>query len=211
MAGFPHLPPNPTFRVMEIVQAVRWSDDGTAVQIIDQRELPAREVIRELRTLDDLCEAIRSLAVRGAPAIGIAGAMGLVASVQHLSGLRRNAFLERLHSAATAVNLRWALDRMLAVAADAEGEPMALLNRLRRESIEILDEDRAMCRRMGEHGAALIADGARVLTHCNTGALATGGIGSALAAVYVAVEQGKRVAVYEAALLRGNCRARVSP
>jgi methylthioribose-1-phosphate isomerase len=204
MAGFPHLPPNPTFRVMEIVQAVRWSDDGTAVQIIDQRELPAREVIRELRTLDDLCEAIRSLAVRGAPAIGIAGAMGLVASVQHLSGLRRNAFLERLHSAATAirstrptaVNLRWALDRMLAVAADAEGEPMALLNRLRRESIEILDEDRAMCRRMGEHGAALIADGARVLTHCNTGALATGGIGSALAAVYVAVEQGKRVAVY---------------
>jgi methylthioribose-1-phosphate isomerase len=118
MAGFPHLPPNPTFRVMEIVQAVRWSDDGTAVQIIDQRELPAREVIRELRTLDDLCEAIRSLAVRGAPAIGIAGAMGLVASVQHLSGLRRNAFLERLHSAATAirstrptaVNLRWALD-----------------------------------------------------------------------------------------------------
>jgi methylthioribose-1-phosphate isomerase len=212
---FSRPPQNPTFRIMDIVQAIRWSDDGTALRIIDQRELPAREVTRELRTLEDVCEAIRSLAVRGAPAIGIAAAMGLVVSVQDLSHLPRDSFLEHLRSAATsirstrptAVNLGWALDRMLAVAGTAEGEPTVVIDRLRAESSRILEDDRAMCRRIGQHGAALIPDGARVLTHCNTGALATGGIGTALAAVYVAVEQGKRLDVYAAEtrpLLQGS-------
>jgi methylthioribose-1-phosphate isomerase len=190
----------------EIVQAVRWSDDGVGVQIIDQRALPARETTLDLRTIDDVCDAIRTLAVRGAPAIGIAGAMGLVASMSVSRTLPRDAFLLRLCEAAeqiratrpTAANLGWALDRMLRAAASVTGESGStiVIERLRREATDILDEDCAMCRQIGEHGATLIPDGARVLTHCNTGALATGGIGTALAAIYVAHEQGKRVEVF---------------
>ncbi len=189
---------------MDIVQAVRWSDNGDAVRIIDQRQLPMREVMRDLRTLDDVCDAIRTLAVRGAPAIGVAGAMGLVVSMGRDVNLGRDAFLVRLRQNAeqiratrpTAVNLGWALDRMLGAAAQASGDGRAMIASIRRVASEILEEDRAMCRSIGEHGAALIPDGGRVLTHCNTGALATGGMGTALAAVYVAVEQGKRVHVF---------------
>jgi methylthioribose-1-phosphate isomerase len=96
----------------------------------------------------------------------------------------------------TAVNLAWAADRMLAVAKRCGLAGIGLRSLLRSEATRILDEDRAMCRRIGEHGASLIPDGARILTHCNTGALATGGIGTALAAIYVAVEQGKRIEVF---------------
>ncbi|HTE48191.1 MAG TPA: S-methyl-5-thioribose-1-phosphate isomerase [Gemmatimonadaceae bacterium] len=196
---------------MEIVQAVRWSDDGDGVRIIDQRQLPARETTRDLRTIDDVCEAIRTLAVRGAPAIGIAGAMGLVVSMRSSKDASTDVLVANLRVAGdrirgtrpTAVNLGWALDRMLRVAAESTTagavdatDSATLIARLKREATDILDEDRAMCRRIGEHGATMIGDGARVLTHCNTGALATGGIGTALAAVYVAVEQGKRVEVF---------------
>ena len=189
---------------MEIVQSVRWSDDGRAVRIIDQRALPGREVFRDLATTDDVCDAISTLAVRGAPAIGIAGAMGLVVAAASDAGRSRDALLERLRSAAarirstrrTAVNLGWALDRMLATAEQADGSPDRVVERLHDEATAILEEDRAMCRAIGRFGADLIPDGARVLTHCNAGALATGGIGTALAAIYTAVEQGKRVHVY---------------
>jgi methylthioribose-1-phosphate isomerase len=94
------------------------------------------------------------------------------------------------------VNLAWAVDRMLTVALERPLVGRELRGALIAEASRILDEDRAMCRRIGEHGARLIADGSSVITHCNTGALATGGIGTALAAVYVAVEQGKRVTVF---------------
>jgi methylthioribose-1-phosphate isomerase len=189
---------------MEIVQTVRWSDDGRAVRIIDQRALPANEVFRDLASMEDVCDAIATLAVRGAPAIGIAGAMGLVVTVEADPGRSRDELLERLRSAAgriratrrTAVNLGWALDRMLAIAEREDGPPGSVIERLRLEATAILDEDRAMCRAIGQFGAELIPDGARVLTHCNAGALATGGIGTALAAIYTAAEQGKRVHVY---------------
>ncbi|HEX2389777.1 MAG TPA: S-methyl-5-thioribose-1-phosphate isomerase, partial [Casimicrobiaceae bacterium] len=94
----------------------------------------------------------------------------------------------------TAVNLGWALDRMLAVV--ASHRRASLRDELRAEATRILDEDRAMCRRIGEYGATLIGDGSRILTHCNAGALATGGMGTALAAIYVAAQQGKRVDAY---------------
>jgi methylthioribose-1-phosphate isomerase len=190
---------------MSIIQAVRWTPDGDAVRIIDQRRLPVEEITRDLRTLDDVTDAIRTLAVRGAPAIGVAGAMGLVASMVAHVGEGDDAFRARLarHAAAiratrpTAVNLPWAIDRMRALAADAGAlAPVALLARLREEATAILEEDRAMCRRIGEAGLALVPDGARVLTHCNAGALATAGIGTALAPVYVAAEQGRRVEVW---------------
>jgi len=190
---------------MELIQPVAWSAGGSGVRILDQRQLPSREVYRDLHTIDDVCDAIRTLAVRGAPAIGIAGAMGLTLALNgaDAGGDARASVAsaaERIRvTRPTAVNLTWALDRMLSVVvAPGNGAPVrdTLRHALRAEATRILDEDRNMCRRMGEHGAALIPDGARVLTHCNAGALATGGMGTALAAVYVAVEQGKRVHVF---------------
>ena len=190
---------------MEIIEAVRWSPAGDAVRIIDQRRLPGELVHRDLSTLDDVCDAIRTLAVRGAPAIGVAAAMGLVASVApHASG-PPTAFRRRVreHGAAiratrpTAVNLPWAVDRLLARAeADGAGDATALLAGLRAEATAICEEDRRMCESIGRHGEPLLPDGARVLTHCNAGALATAGIGTALAPVYVAARAGRRVHVY---------------
>ena len=188
---------------MSAIEAIRWSDDGQAIRILDQRQLPMREQYRELRTVDDVRDAIATLAVRGAPAIGIAGAMGIVLAVEASARDSASAMQcvtdahERIRCARpTAVNLAWAVDRMLLVAKQSGLTGNDLRDVLRAEATRILDEDRAMCRRIGEHGAALIPDGARILTHCNAGALATGGIGTALAAIYVAVEQGKRVEVF---------------
>jgi methylthioribose-1-phosphate isomerase len=190
-----------------IPQAVRWSPAGDAVRIIDQRLLPERLEHRDLRALDDTCDAIATLAVRGAPAIGIAGAMGLVVALEPFAGEAPADFDRRVGEAAeriactrpTAVNLPWAMRRMRLRAERARREAgddnRALLSALREEASAILEEDRAMCRRIGEHGLALVPDGARVLTHCNAGALATGGIGTALAPIYLAHAAGRRVSV----------------
>ena len=174
------------------------------MRIIDQRRLPGECVERDLISLDDICDAIATLAVRGAPAIGVAGAMGLVTSLAAFAGDDLGTFVHRVgeHGARiratrpTAVNLPWAIDRMLVRAAGPYREPSRVLAELRDEATAILEEDKAMCRAIGEHGAALIRDGARVLTHCNAGALATAGMGTALAPIYVGAERGARVAVY---------------
>ena len=189
---------------MQVVEAVRWSKDGLAVDIIDQRLLPGELVRRELRELADVCDAIATLAVRGAPAIGIAGAMGLVVSLQDRTTHRPEEFLAECDTLAatigavrpTAVNLPWAMERMARVAHQAPGSAAELHERLRREATAILDEDRAMCRRIGEFGLTLIKADARIITHCNAGALATGGIGTALAPIYLAHDAGRRPHVY---------------
>jgi methylthioribose-1-phosphate isomerase len=188
---------------MPAIESIRWSDDGRAVRILDQRELPGREEYRELRTVNEIRDAIATLAVRGAPAIGIAGAMGMVLALDDAApdssgDMRRlaNAHESIRCARPTAVNLAWAVDRMLAAATRSGLSGRALRDTLCAEATRILEEDRAMCRRIGENGASLIPDGARILTHCNAGALATAGIGTALAAIYVAAEQGKRVHVY---------------
>ncbi len=189
---------------MTIVEAVRWSAAGDALDIIDQRRLPAELVRRELRSLDDVCDAILTLSVRGAPAIGIAGAIGLVVALQSHAGATREEFLTAVSRMSTriaalrptAVNLPWAMERMRNVARCTAGDGHAVLDALRREATAILDEDRAMCRRIGENGLAFIGQGARVLTHCNAGALATGGIGTALAPVYLAAERGRDIHVF---------------
>ena len=189
---------------MAIIESVRWSPDGDAVRIIDQTQLPARLVERDLRSLDDVCDAITRLAVRGAPAIGIAGAMGLVISLVSFTRESRAAFDARLRAHAstiratrpTAVNLPRALDRMLARAEAVSGSSSTVLDALRAEAGDLLADDRAMCQRIGENALPLIPDGAAVLTHCNAGALATGGIGTALAPIYLAHEAGRRVHVY---------------
>ena len=181
--------------LVEPIRAVRWSDSGDALTIIDQRRLPAEYVELELRSLDEIRDAIMSLAVRGAPAIGVAAAIGLVATLlpfAHDSGQTLRARLlahANLLAAArpTAVNLPWAIERMLARARALPGDsPGALLEALRIEATAILDEDRAMCDAIGRVGLPLVPDGAQILTHCNAGALATSGIGTALAPVYAA-------------------------
>jgi methylthioribose-1-phosphate isomerase len=187
------------------IRAVQWSPDGSALRIIDQRRLPSEFVELDLKTLDEIREAIATLAVRGAPAIGVAAAIGLVASLRPFENESAVLFRARLQTHAsilaatrpTAVNLSWAMSRMSARAA---GSPIAssdeLLALLRAEATNILNEDRAMCESIGAHGLQFVPDGARVLTHCNAGALATAGIGTALAPVYLAHRAGRRVSVF---------------
>jgi len=180
------------------VEHLAWGPAGT-LRILDQTLLPAEERWLEIGTLEALLEALRSLRVRGAPAIGIAAAMGLVAAVRaRAEGAPRAAALALVEEAAesialarpTAVNLRWAMERMRRRAAETPGEGDALLAALRAEADAIWDEDRRMCDAIAEHGQPLMRRGIRVLTHCNTGALATGGIGTALGIVLRAAERG---------------------
>jgi methylthioribose-1-phosphate isomerase len=187
------------------IQAVRWSPRGDAVRIIDQRLLPGEYLERDLRTVDEVIDAMATLAVRGAPAIGVAAALGLVASLGDFAHEDSRTLRERVQAHAnliasarpTAVNLAWALDRMTARAGALPAATVpALLAALREEATAILDEDRRMCEAIGRHGLALVPDGARVLTHCNAGALATAGIGTALAPVYAAHAEGRRVSVF---------------
>ena len=191
-----------SFRTMS-VQAIAWSPSG-AVRILDQRALPEARIERDLETGEDVANAIRALQVRGAPLLGIAAAMGLVAGLRAQRGAGRDAFLARLTELVsllgatrpTAVNLHWALERMRRAAQEAPGDGAAIWERLAAHAAAIFEQDRAMCRRIGEFGLPLIRDGANVVTHCNAGALATGGIGTALAPVYLAHEAGRRVHVY---------------
>jgi len=185
------------------VVPVQWSNDGRAVRIIDQRELPERLVQRDITTLDEFCAAIRTLAVRGAPAIGVFAAMALACVMQRRVELARDAFDRELALAAerlrttrpTAVNLAWAIDCMLECAHSTQGEALGVAAALRRTADALHADDVAMCRRIGEHALPLLTDGARVLTHCNAGALATTGIGTALAPIYLAHEAGRSVHV----------------
>ncbi|MFI5311265.1 MAG: S-methyl-5-thioribose-1-phosphate isomerase [Gemmatimonadales bacterium] len=189
---------------MEPIRAVRWAPALDALRIIDQRRLPSEYVERDLRTVEEVREAITTLAVRGAPAIGIAAAIGLVTSLLPFAGEAAPLVRARLQAHAhllggarpTAVNLSWAMQRMLARAdAMPAATGPALLDALRLEATAILDEDRAMCAAIGRHGLEFVPSGSRVLTHCNAGALATGGIGTALAPVYTAHEAGRTVRV----------------
>src|SRR5439155_296026 len=187
------------------VQAIAWSPSG-AVRIVDQRALPEAKIERDLESGEAVAEAIRTLQLRGAPLIGIAAAMGLVAGTRELRAAPRERFLARVDELVrllgatrpTAVNLRWALDRMARVARGTPGTwgGAAVWERLQAEATAIWEEDRAMCRRIGEAGLPLLPDGAKVLTHCNAGALATGGIGTALAPIYLAHEAGRRLHVF---------------
>lgn len=156
----------------------------------------------ELTHIDDVVRAIRTLQVRGAPAIGVAAAMGLVVALAQVSGgdgaIARSHLDEYarhlINARPTAVNLAWAVNRLISRAAHAPDT--ALLAELRDEAQRIHDEDAAMCQRIGEAGLPFIPDGARVLTHCNAGALATAGIGTALAPLYLAHAAGRALHVY---------------
>jgi methylthioribose-1-phosphate isomerase len=184
---------------MPIPSPIAWTDHHT-VRILDQTLLPGQEIYRELDSVDAVAEAIRTLRVRGAPLIGIAAAMGVVvAGRKRGSGKAGELRLEEIEEACkllgstrpTAVNLQWALDRMLRRAERACAAGEDLRPALIAEASAIWDEDRAMCDRIGELGASLIPPSSTVCTVCNAGALATGGIGTALAPVYTLHRQGQ--------------------
>ena len=181
---------------------IDWRDD--AVVLLDQRRLPGEEVYLTCRTVEAVAEAIETLAIRGAPAIGVAGAMGVALAAVSSRAATPAALAQEVAAAAerlaatrpTAVNLFWAIARMRRSLADGAGLSIAeIKGRLRDEAIAILREDIVANRALGKNGAALIAEGDTVLTHCNAGALATGGYGTALGVLYAAWETGKRFSV----------------
>ena len=187
------VPPIPTLTIQ-----------GDEISIIDQTLLPGEERRLVVSSVEQMWEAIRSLRIRGAPAIGIAAAFGLDIAARASMANNRDAFLSDLDQAKTyletsrptAINLFWALDRVYGqVVAELTDDVERLRRVVRAEAATILDEDLAAGRAIGEHGARLLRDG-MVLTHCNAGGLATSGYGTALAPIYVAHEQGKRLQVF---------------
>ncbi|NKF22680.1 S-methyl-5-thioribose-1-phosphate isomerase [Solimonas marina] len=173
----------------DAVQPIVW--ERTHLRLLDQRVLPTDVRYLDCRTADDVAAAIHGMAVRGAPAIGIAAAYGLVLALRADPGAMDAAFATLAASRPTAVNLRWALERMRRLWTQG-----ADVDALEAEAVAIHEEDLAQNLRMGELGAALIAPGARLVTHCNTGALATGGHGTALGVIRTAHAQGKVAMVY---------------
>jgi methylthioribose-1-phosphate isomerase len=182
-------------------RTLEWT--GDTLLLTDQRLLPGEYTDVVCNTCEDTIEAIQNLTVRGAPAIGVTAAYGMVLAAKRTKLTPQNALSElkqfgRALKAArpTAVNLAWAVDRMVSVAKDYGRSNVERLRReLEKEAMVIHSEDAAMCRKIGENGAALLKDGMTVLTHCNAGALATAGIGTALSVIYVAHEQGKKLQV----------------
>jgi len=185
------------------VKTIEWA--GDSVRMIDQTLLPLEVKYLELATVEEIAHAIRILQVRGAPAIGVAAGMGMVLGLKPHACLDEDAFFAKLtgvkeylaSTRPTAVNLFWALERMESVALENRGKGSEeILNVLKEESRAILEEDRRMCRMIGEHTEPLIRDGFTMMTYCNAGGLATSELGTALAGIYVATELGKRVSVY---------------
>lgn len=198
-------------RCMLIPRTIEWVQQTEGrlvpglVRLIDQTALPGN--LRYIETADicDIWTAIKTLQVRGAPAIGIAAAMGVAVAVQDSEADSGTVIMAEVDRAAdylatsrpTAVNLFWALGRMKRSSREHHAKPVSEIKEaLAAEAVAIRDEDAAMCRAIGEHGASLLQNGDTVLTHCNAGSLATAEFGTALAPLYVAHEQGKAVKVF---------------
>jgi methylthioribose-1-phosphate isomerase len=183
-----------------MIATIEWR--GRHVRMIDQRKLPCKMEWYTCRSYTDVIRAIESMVIRGAPAIGIAAAMGLAmgaGSVKNKSAFKKLFFEmsgRMLKARPTAVNLRWAVERMGRVADRLAEMPLdAIQEALREESQRILEEDIQINRKIGEHGQKIVPQEAAILTHCNAGALATGGYGTALGVIRAAHEKGKKVQV----------------
>jgi methylthioribose-1-phosphate isomerase len=184
-----------------MIETIQWTPQG--VVMIDQTKLPAEETWVTCRDSHQVAEAIRSMVIRGAPAIGVAAAMGVAIGVekadrsQPLDPQMEAICTELAGTRPTAVNLFWAIDRMKKLYGQLRGKPYEeIRDALIREAILVREEDIAINRAIGKYGGELIPDGATVLTHCNAGALATAGYGTALGVIRAAVEAGKKVAVF---------------
>ncbi len=185
-----------------MVPTVEWKD-GT-VRLLDQSQLPGAVEFLDCRDYKAVADAIRTLKVRGAPAIGVTAAMGVALGAQAIRATDYPTFAQAVLTICddlaatrpTAVNLFWALERMRRKLESAQAQPVSTIKQiLTSESQAILEEDITLCKTMGRHGAELIRDGQTVLTHCNAGSLATAGYGTALGVIRAAFEQGKKVNV----------------
>jgi methylthioribose-1-phosphate isomerase len=181
--------------------------EADAVVMIDQRKLPAQEIYVRCKTAAEVARAIKTMVIRGAPAIGVAAAMGIALGMRNNTATGTQKLAAEFYKVCelmaatrpTAVNLFWAIDRMkraFAAAAEAGASVDQIKDRLDQEAQTIHDDDVAACRAMGAFGADVVPADARILTHCNAGALATAGYGTALGVIRGAVEQGKRVTVF---------------
>lgn len=186
-----------------MIQAVAWAKDR--LTMIDQTQLPDKTVYLQLNTIEDIFDAIQKLKVRGAPAIGITAAYGLYFGMRNLSIISKEDFFEKLEqkinylSAArpTAVNLFWALQRIKTQLESMSDSNLAdLKTGLLKLAIALHEDDRQRCNDMADHGQEVVPPNSQILTHCNTGALATGGIGTAFGVIYRAHELGKKIQVY---------------
>jgi len=187
-----------------MIEPIKWKDNK--IVFIDQTELPARLRYVKCGDIDALCEAIKKLKIRGAPLIGVAVGLGYAlaginSKEKTFAGLKKDldrASLKLRATRPTAVNLFWALNRMEAVL--SQSRQLTNLDRVKkiilREALDILEEDKDMCRAIGKNGAKLIKNGDVILTHCNAGILATAGQGTALSVLYEAKKQGKKFKVY---------------
>lgn len=170
-------------------KTLEWQGDH--LRLLDQTKLPSKLEYLDCRRLDDFIDAIKRLVVRGAPAIGITAAYAIALAAKQ--GLKlADAAIKIVKARPTAVNLTWAVERMMKLTEETGN--MSLI--LEKEAIAIHEEDADMCRKMGELGNTLIKPGSRILTHCNAGALATGGIGTALAPIFMAHFRGKKISVW---------------
>jgi methylthioribose-1-phosphate isomerase len=185
-----------------MVPTVEWK--AGMVRLLDQSKLPGSVEFLDCRDYQTVAEAIRTLKVRGAPAIGVTAAMGVALGAQKINASDYPTFWQAVvkicdelaATRPTAVNLFWALERMKVKLVSLQTEPVSAIKQaLELESQAILEEDIALCKTMGRHGAELIHDGETVLTHCNAGSLATAGYGTALGVIRAAWEQGKRINV----------------
>jgi len=187
-----------------MVETIQWTPAG--VVMIDQTKLPREEVYVTCTTYEEVADAIRTMVIRGAPAIGVAAAMGVALGVLHADPARLDAEFARICATLsatrpTAVNLFWGIDRMKRVFAEVRAEIRAqpverIRERLIQEAQQIRLEDIAINEAIGRNGADLVPDGKTVLTHCNAGALATAGYGTALGVVRAAVSSGKKIDVF---------------
>ena len=187
-----------------MLPTIDWQ--GDTIVMVDQRKLPVQEVYVKCKSAPEVAKAIRTMVIRGAPAIGVATAMGIALGMKRSTAKGTRQFAVEFQKICdmmagtrpTAVNLFWAIDCMKKVFAEGAQAGLStdeIAANLEREARKIHDDDVASCRTLGGFGAAVVPDGGRVLTHCNAGALATAGYGSALGVVRAAVEQGKRVTV----------------
>ncbi len=183
-----------------MVETIQWIDGG--VVMIDQTRLPREESYVTCTTYEQVADAIRSMVIRGAPAIGVAAAMGVALGIAHANGTDLDEQFEKIcdtlsRTRPTAVNLFWAIDRMKRVFAESRGRALPQLRqRLIAEAQQIRLEDIAINQAIGRHGASLVPDGKTVLTHCNAGALATAGYGTALGVIRAAISAGKKIDVF---------------
>ncbi|MEJ5241068.1 MAG: S-methyl-5-thioribose-1-phosphate isomerase [Anaerolineales bacterium] len=185
------------------MRSVFWDYSTNTLRMIDQRHLPARFEIVAFSDHHQVAQAIHEMVVRGAPAIGAAAGFGMALAALNSKATDRKAFLEDLHQAAqvlkaarpTAVNLAWAVDRILRVVEQSAAPVNGLREQVLEEAQRIADEDVEVNRRIAEYGATLIEDGDTIIHHCNTGALATVDWGTALGVIRMAHEQGKRIHV----------------